>query len=283
MKPEAKRELVTYWKEQHDLSERRACELIQLSRSTYRYESHPDSNEELRKELKRLAKKHMKYGCPKLYTVLRRNGWPVNHKRVERLYKEEQLALRQKQRTKRIGSLRVLRKAPEQVNEQWGIDFVHDTLGTGRRFRCFTVMDVASRVSPLIYPDYSIPSVKVIEVLEAVMKAQGIPQSISLDNGPEFRSREFESWAIGKGIELQFIEPGKPTQNAFIESFNGTFRNECLNSHWFTRLEQARYIIENWRHEYNEFRPHQSLKGNTPVEYDFLLKQNEQNLLPTGT
>lgn len=166
------------------------------------------------------------------------------------------------------------------------MDFIHDSLFNGRRIRCLTVVDVKTRVSPLIHTAHSICGSDVTRVLDEALLHRGKPEGITVDNGPEFRSREMQRWAQRHGIELYYIEPGKPFQNAFIESFNGKFRDECLNQHWFTSLYEAKEIIETWRKEYNEFRPHHSLKGKTPSEYENQLTNgynHPMNLLPTGT
>ena len=284
--PDARREMVEYWKANHQFSERRACRMIHLQRSTHRYQGRPDRDVNLRAELRRLAKKHLKYGSLRLYQLLRRRGWRINHKRVERLYREERLKFRRRSRKKRPATLRIGLMEPQRANQHWAMDFVHDALFNGRRFRCLTVIDLKTRVSPLIYPAHSISGQEVARVLDGVLAQRGKPEVITVDNGPEFRSREMQRWAQKHGIELNFIEPGKPTQNAFIESFNGKFRDECLNQHWFTSLHEAKEIIENWREEYNTFRPHHSLKGQTPCEYENQLTNgyNQQmNLLPTGT
>ena len=216
--------------------------------------------------LRELAGAHPRWGVPRLHWRLGRDGEHVNYKRVERLYRLEGLAVRRRHR-KRVAVPRVPRPAAAGPNDIWGIDFVSDQLATGRRFRCFTIVDHAGHESPAITVAHSLPSVAVIAALDAVIAARGQPVRLSLDNGSEFRSRAFDAWAADRGIELCFIQPGKPVQNAFIESFNGKLRDECLNQHWFLSLRDAQFHVERWRREYNTDRPHQQCFPLTPTEY----------------
>ena len=194
-----------------------------------------------------------------LYRLLRAQGWAVNHKRIERLYREERLTLPRRP-PRRYPAVRGLSPRAVLPNECWAIDFIHDALATKRTLRCLTVIDEATRVSPLIAVGHSLPSEVVIEALEQVMRPGHWPQRLRVDNGPEFRSRVFLAWATQHQIQLDFIAPGKPTQNAFIESFNGRLRAECLNQHWFLSLDDARHKIETWRQFYNTQRPHSVLR-----------------------
>jgi putative transposase len=199
--------------------------------------------------------------------MLRREGWLINCKRVRRLYREEGLAVRLTHRRKRASQRRVVPPAPKQVNERWSMDFVADTLLDGRRFRALTVVDNYSRHSQIIEPDFTLNGTKVVTALERVAKQCGYPQMITVDNGSEFTSKALDTWAYAHGVTLDFIRPGKPVENAVIESFNGRFRDECLNANVFVSLHDARQKIEAWRIDYNEHRPHSSLGDLTPKEF----------------
>lgn len=191
----------------------------------------------------------------------------INHKRTEKLYHEEGLALKRKRRRKSATGVRVIIPPPERRNERWSMDFVTDSIVTGRRFRALVIVDDYSRECPAIEVDTSLGGHRVVSVLEKLAEIRGLPEIITIDNGPEFASRALDEWAYRKGVKLNFIRPGKPVENAFAESFIGRLRDECLNTNWFLNLNHARYIIEEWRKDYNEVRPHSSLKGSTPKEY----------------
>jgi putative transposase len=199
--------------------------------------------------------------------MLRREGWRINRKRVHRLYREEGLSVRLTSRRKRLSQLRIVPPSPSQVNERWSMDFVADTLLDGRRFRALTVVDNWSRHSQLIEPDFTLTGTKVVAALERVAKRTGYPQMITVDNGSEFTSKALDAWAHEHGVRLDFIRPGKPVENAVIESFNGRFRDECLNANVVISLHDARQKIEAWRIDYNEHRPHGSLGDLTPQEF----------------
>jgi len=199
--------------------------------------------------------------------LLRREGHVINHKRVTRIYQQEGLSLRRKRRKKRISHLRVVRPAPTQVNQRWSMDFVMDSLWNGRRFRALTIVDDLSRESPAIEVDRCLSGLRVSRVLDRLADERGLPEVITVDNGPEFQSRALDQWAYDHGVRLQFIRPGKPVENAYIESFNGRFREECLNEMVFMNLADARNKIERWRQDYNTRRPHSSLDGMTPAEF----------------
>jgi putative transposase len=251
----------------HGLSQRRACGLIEITRRTFRRAPTPDRNRDLRQRLRALAEERRRWGCPMLYQVLCREGWRVNHKRLERLYREEGLSLRRRRRRKRLSHLRVVRQAPVAANQAWALDFVHDRLMDGRAFRALAVIDEWSRESLAIEVDLSLTGERVKRVLERLRSARGLPAIIQTDNGPEFTCRVLDQWAFEHDVKLQFIEPGKPIQNAFIESFNSRLREECLNEHVFVSLEDARNKVEKWRIEYNRERPHSSLGHLTPEEF----------------
>jgi putative transposase len=251
----------------HHLSERRACGLIGITRRGYRLASADDRNRELRARLRVLAEERRRWGCPMLYQVIRREGFAVNHKRVERLYREEGLSLRRRRRRKRLSHGRVVRELPGTPNAAWAADFIHDSLFDGRPFRALTVIDEWTRECLAIEVDVSLTGERVVRVLERLCETRGVPAVLQSDNGPEFRGGVMDQWAQGRGVRLQFIEPGKPIQNAFIESFNSRLREECLNEQVFVSLKDARRKIELWRLQYNRERPHSSLGYLAPEEF----------------
>ncbi len=202
-----------------------------------------------------------------MHVLLQREGWRVNHKRVERLYREEGLGIRVKRQRKRVSLPRVTPAPPRNPQERWSLDFLTDSLVDGRRFRVLTIVDNVSRVSPAIEVDFSLTGDRVVAILEGLRWTTGAPARIAIDNGPEFVSKVLDAWAYQNGVQLEFSRPGKPTDNAFAESFNGRFRDECLNQHWFASLEEARQTIEAWRVDYNTERPHRALKQRTPAAW----------------
>jgi len=262
-----KRLAVSHIRERLGLSERKACLLVNLSTSVYRYQPKPGNDGEVRKRLRELAEQRKRFGSPRLHILLKREGLVVNHKKTERLYREEGLALRKKRKRKGAAGARVVIPFPKKTNERWSMDFVTDSIVTGRRFRALTIVDDYTRECPAIEVDTSMGGRRVVSVLERLAETRGLPEVITIDNGPEFAGKVLDEWAYRKGVKLNFIRPGKPIENAFIESFNGRFRDECLNTNWFISLKHARTLIEEWRKDYNEVRPHGSLKGATPKEY----------------
>ena len=267
MKPAAQREVVRFVIESHGLSERRACGLIQIGRSSWRYEGHRRSDEDVRSALKELAAKRPRFGYRRLHVLMGREGHQMNHKRLYRLYRSESLAVRRKKRKRLAGGVRKPMPPLARTNERWSMDFMQDRFGYGRKFRTFNLVDEFSRECPAIEVDISIPAPRVIRVLDRVAGERGLPESILIDNGTEFTSQALEAWAHGNGVELHFIRPGKPNDNPYIESFNGKFRDECLNENLFTSLNDARFTIELWRRDYNQVRPHSSLDNMTPEEF----------------
>ncbi len=241
------------------VSERRACAVVGIGRSSLRYRSRAQDQTALRMRLRDLAGTRVRYGYRRLHVLLRREGWLVNHKRVYRLYRLEGLALRRRCRRKRASMTRVLPNPAERPNERWSMDFVTDTLANGQRYRALTIVDNVSRVSPASEVDSSLTGQRVVAVLERLKQSYGLPKRIGVDNGPEFAGKVLNLWAHQHGVQLHFIAPGKPVQNPYIESFNGRFRDECLNQHWFLNLEDARHTIADWRDDYNHVRPHSSL------------------------
>ena len=246
---------------------RRACGLLQLPRASWYYRAHRREDTALRRRLRELAQARPRCGYLRLHVLLRREGWRINKKRVHRLYREEGLTVRLARRRKRASHLRVVPPPPQQANERWSMDFVADSLLDGRRVRALTVVDNWSRHSPLIEVDFTLTGTKVVSALERVAKQRGYPRMITVDNGSEFASKALDAWAYAHGVKLDFIRPGKPVENAVIESFNGRFRDECLNAQVFVSLHDARQKIEAWRIDYNEHRPHGSLGDLTPREF----------------
>ena len=253
--------------EAHGYSERRACTLMDMNRRTFRRKPTVDRNAALRVRLKELAEERGRFGSPRLLVLLRREGWPVNHKRVERIYRQEGLSLRQRRRKKRPSHLRVVRPSPDGANQHWAMDFVSDSLADGRRMRVLTVVDLWDRRSLCLETDRSITGERVARRLDALRLQGQCPQVIRVDNGPEFTSKALDQWAHEHGVHLEFIRPGKPTDDCFIESFNGRLRDECLNANSFVNLAEAKKIIEEWRRDYNTLRPHSSLGSMSPEEY----------------
>ena len=250
------------------LAERRACGLASLSRSTARYRYRRSGDEELREKLREVAGERRRFGYWRLHVMLKREGQMVNHKRVYRLYREEGLTVRKRRRKRVSRAERVPLQAPAAPNQVWTSDFVHDALFWGRKIRMLTVEDAFTREALAIEVDTSLSGVRVARVLDRLTEERGaIPDVIVLDNGPELTSRALDQWAYERGVRLHFIDPGKPQQNGFIESFNGKLRDECLNEHWFLSLADARRIVEDWRMDYNQNRPHSSLGNLTPEEY----------------
>ena len=247
-------------------SERQACKLLDLDRSSYRYESRPDRNAELRQQLITLARQKPRYGYRRLWAVLARRGHKVNVKRVYRLYRQEHLAVRRLKR-KRLQRMAPVNAMPTAPNQEWALDFVSDGIANGRGIRILTVVDGFTRECPAIEAGVSLTSRRVTRVLERVIAERGTPQSLRCDNGPEFTSRHFIGWCEERGIALVHIQPGKPMQNGYVESFNGRFRDECLNANWFLNIADAKQKIEGWRMEYNGERPHSSLAYRTPNEF----------------
>ena len=267
--PEAKRSAAQYLQNTFKASERRACRVTQLPRATKRYEAkHDPVNETISKRMVEIAEKKPRFGAPRLHVMLRREGHRINHKRTERIYRELGLSLRRKRRKKRFRSeTRSILPAPERRNQYWAMDFVSDQLVSGIRFRSLTIVDVLTKECPEIEVARSLPGQRVVSVLNRLAFIHGKPEVIILDNGPEMISKVLDQWAYENGVKLHFIDPGKPTQNGFIESFNGKFRDECLNTHWFKDLADARTKIQGWRDEYNNDRPHSSIGNLTPREF----------------
>lgn len=263
--------------EQFSLSQRRACSLVSVSRTVMHYMARPnDLNDRLRQRLKTLAEKHRRYGHIRLHVLIRREGLMVNHKRTERIYRAEGLSLRIRRRRKFAAVVRNPLPPATRQNERWAMDFIQDSLWSGRKFRTLSIVDTYSRECLCVEADTSLPGHRVVRVLDRLADIKGFPESIRMDNGPEFISQVLDEWAHRNGVTLDFIRPGKPTENPYAESFHGRFRDECLNENYFIDLQEAKDVIESWRIEYNTFRPHSSLGYKTPEEF---LKDCEQEQL----
>jgi putative transposase len=248
------------------LSERKACRLLELDRSSYRYQAVPDPDTELRGKLVELARQKPRYGYRRLHVLLERRGSRVNVKRVYRLYREEGLMVRRRRRKRLV---RAMAAAPRllRVNQEWAMDFVIDGLASGRMVRILSVVDAYTRECLALEADTSLGSGRVIRVLEQLIAERGVPESLRCDNGPEFTSRRMIGWAEDRKLLLVHIQPGRPMQNGHVESFHGRLRDECLNVHWFRTLHEVRATLETWRQEYNCERPHSGLDYRTPEEF----------------
>ena len=249
------------------VSERRVCKVTGLVRTTLRYKSRKDSQAALRLRIRELAMARPRYGYRRLHTLLKREGWRVNHKRVLRLYTEEGLQVRVKRRKKLAAKPRVKPPAASRINERWSMDFMSDYLADGRRIRLLTVIDVFTRECLALKVARSIPARAVTAALDQVVAERGPPRVIQVDNGSEFTSNHFDAWAYMRNVQIDFIQPGKPVQNCHIESFNGSVRDELLNTSWFETLDDARRGVQAWRDEYNVDRPHSSLGDESPSAF----------------
>jgi putative transposase len=261
--------------ERHGLSQRRACELVGLDRSTLRYRCRRPDDAALRQRLRELAAERRRFGYRRLGWMLAREGHALNHKKLYRLYREERLMVRQRRGRKRALGTRAPMMLPSTINQRWSLDFVSDTLGDGRRFRILCMVDDFSRECLATVVDTSLGGVRVVRELERLTTERAVPQEMISDNGTELTSGAVLRWATGR-LAWHYIEPGKPVQNAFIESFNSRLRDECLNEHVFLSLTEARQIIEAWRYDYNHCRPHGSLGALTPNEFAVLKGQKTQ-------
>ena len=249
------------------LSERHALRVVRMSASALGYEPRPDPDPGLRDRLIALAHRHRRYGAGMIYLKLRQEGRTANHKRVDRLYAEARLQVRRRRRKKvPLGDRHPLVR-PQAPNEVWSADFVFDRTADGRVLKCLTIVDDATTEAIAVVPARSLGGLPVTRALDTLALTRGLPQVLRTDNGLEFCGRAMLTWAHARGVTLRLIEPGKPTQNAYIESFNGRFRDECLNEHWFTSLAHAQVVIETWRREYNEERPKKGLRGLTPAAH----------------
>lgn len=277
MSASSRRDLVRYMIDK-GLSERRALRVIGMSPSAYRYQPAQDRNCALKEKIIALAQRHRRYGAGMIYLKLRQAGEIVNHKRVDRLYAEAGLQVKKRKRKKIPLADRHPLARPQTANQVWSMDFVFDRTAEGRSIKNLTVVDDATHEAVAIVAERALGGHQLVRILEQLALTRGLPKAIRTDNGKEFCSRAMLTWAHARGVQLFLIEPGKPNQNAYIESFNGRFRDECLNEHWFTSLQHARVIVEAWRREYNEERPKKSLGGLTPVAYAKTLTQESVKL-----
>jgi putative transposase len=267
-------------------TERRACRLLLVPVSSFRYQPR-QNDDDLRERLIALAREKPRYGYRRLHVLLGREGEHVNHKRVHRIYREEGLVLRRKKRKHCVRAHAPLGTYTE-ANQEWALDFVHDVTASGRSLRVLNVIDAYTRESLAMEVDTSFAGLRLTRVLDGIIAERGLPKSIRCDNGPELTSRHFLAWNLERKINLVHTQPGKPTQNGYVESFNGKLREECLRISWFQNLFEARRIIANWRREYNEHRPHSSLNYLTPAEFaakasrgkdaDFVSLENDQTV-----
>lgn len=263
--------------ERHGLSERRACELVGMDRSTMRYRCRRPEDTAIRKRLRELAAERRRFGYRRLGWMLAREGHTINHKKLYRIYREERLMVRRRRGRKRALGTRAPMMLPSRINQRWSLDFVSDTLSDGRRFRILCIVDDYSRECLAAVVDTSLGGVRVVRELERLVDERALPETVVSDNGTELTSGAVLRWATRR-VAWHYIEPGKPVQNAFIESFNGKLRDECLNEYVFSTLAEARTIIEAWRQDYNHLRPHSSLGALTPSEFAAI--QREQTTPP---
>jgi len=249
------------------VSERRSCRLLDLSRSAYRYQAKKTEDYEIAQELRQLAERQPRWGYGKMIGYLRHQGYVWNHKRIHRVYCEMGLNLQRKPRKRLAARTAQALVVPMQSNQTWSLDFMSDSLCDGRTFRALNVIDDFNREALWIEVDTSLPAERVVQVLERLLLERAAPQQIRMDNGPELISRRLASWAEEKQIKLIHIQPGKPSQNAYIERFNRTFREDVLDAYLFSSLEEVRQIVEPWVEDYNAIRPHAALRGLSPHQF----------------
>ena len=272
--------------EGYRISERRACRVSRLNRGTFRYQSHMNPCTAVRMRIREIAQARVRYGYRKILVLLRREGWQVGKSRMQRVYREEGLGLKQRpKRRRRAAEHPRERIRATTANQVWSLDFMADQLTDGRRFRVLTIVDVFTRESLAVEVGASLKGTDVVEVLNHIRARRGAPKMLFCDNGSEFSSQIMDLWAYQNGVRIDFSRPGKPTDNAYIETFNGTLRAECLDTHWFSTLTEAKETIEAWQREYNESRPHRALGERTPSEFanevaasrDFIGQQTTEN------
>jgi len=248
-------------------SQRRACRLVGMDRKSFRYASTRADDGDIRKRLRELASERRRFGYRRLGLLLAREGVEMNHKKLYRLYKEERLVVRKRGGRKRALGTRAPMTVPQSRNQRWSLDFVSDALGDGRRFRILCVIDDFSRECLAAVVDNSLSGVRVARELDRIAEMRGLPCMVVSDNGTELTSNAMLKWQKERGVEWHYIQPGKPMQNGFVESFNGRLRDECLNETLFSSLEEARNVLAAWRNDYNRVRPHSSLANSTPEEF----------------
>ena len=261
--------------EQRGLSQVRACRLVGLNRSSMNYRPRRPDDSLLRQRLRELAAERRRFGYRRLGWLLEREGHVMNRKKLYRLYREEKLMVRRRRGRKRALGTRAPMTLPGAINQRWSLDFVADALSDGRRFRILCVVDDFSRECLATVVDTSLGGVRVVRELDRLTAERALPRMVVSDNGTELTSCAVLRWATGR-LEWHYIEPGKPVQNAFVESFNSKLRDECLNEHVFLTLAKARETIEAWRYDYNHLRPHSSLGALTPIEFAMLKREQQQ-------
>jgi putative transposase len=274
--PAAKREAVAHICDKHGVSQRRACDVLNIDRSTVRYASVRPDDTHLREAMKKVAHERRRFGYRRIHVMLERQGICMNQKKLRRLYREEKLQVRKRGGRKRALGTRRPMVLPTRANERWSLDFVSDAFTDGRRFRVLAVVDDFSRQCLALVADTSLSGLRMTRELNIIIKQRGKPRTIVSDNGTEMTSMAVLKWCQETGVEWHYIAPGKPMQNGFVESFNGSFRDECLNETLFSSLPQARHEITKWKEDYNRERPHSSLGNITPDE--FAMKMALQNL-----
>lgn len=249
------------------MGERRSCKVVAIQRSVYRYQSKPKNDEHLRIAIRDIAQSRPRFGYKRILTILRRQGHQIGKDKIYRIYREEGLQVRTKRRKKTVSRRRLALPRPKSINRIWSMDFVHDELASRQSIRLLTIVDHFSRESVAIEVGLQLRARDVIRALSRLKIVRGLPKIITVDNGSEFSGNELDRWAHENGVQLHFIRPGKPVENAYIESFNGRLRDECLNCHVFYSLEETKLIVERWRADYNDWRPHSSLGNETPSDF----------------
>ena len=253
--------------DQHNLSIRQACRIVNIPRSTYQYKiKNKDGDLQIIQLLGELVDKHPSIGFWKCYHRLRRQGYQWNHKRVYRVYTQMKLNIRRRAKKRLPARVKQALFQPEKINQVWSIDFMSDSLWNGRRYRLLNIIDDFNREVLSIEADTSLPTLRVIKVLDKLIFSRGIPEMIRVDNGPEFISNRLDSWCKDHKIQLVFIQPGKPMQNGYIERLNGSLRRELLNAYVFRTINEVRLQVDDWKNDYNYYRPHESLNNKTPIE-----------------
>lgn len=274
--PAARRQAVDHLCEVHGVSQRRACKVLQVDRSSVRYKSIRPNDDHLREAMKKVAAERRRFGYRRIHVMLERQGICMNQKKLRRLYKEEKLQVRKRGGRKRALGTRRPMVLPNRANERWSLDFVSDAFTDGRRFRVLAVVDDFSRECLALVADTSLSGLRMTRELDDIIQRRGKPHTIVSDNGTEMTSMAVLKWCQETGVEWHYIAPGKPMQNGFVESFNGSFRDECLNETLFSSIPQARECITAWKEDYNKERPHSSLGNITPNE--FAMKMALQNM-----
>jgi len=265
--PDAKRQAVAHLCVAHGVSQRRACNAMQVDRSTVRYQSKRPDDRDLCEEIKLVAKERRRFGYRRIQVMLERKGIFMNHKKLRRLYTEEKLQVRRRGGRKRALGTRKPMVLPNGPNQRWSLDFVNDAFTDGRRFRILTVIDDFTRENIGLVADTSLSGQRVARELSIIVADRGMPSMIVSDNGTEFTSMAILKWVQDTSVDWHYIAPGKPQQNGFIESFNGKLRDECLNENLFSSMSAAREVLECWQHDYNHQRPHSALGNLTPLEF----------------